>query len=184
LVDCEVYFDQAKPVKTGRKEIDRLYRRSLAVFRLMTDGKHGSMIARPEFDEDFSRCGGYAYCWGWDAAFIATANDSSRYHERLHAFYRGAIRAQSEDGSWQQRHYLDGRLAPQWGLQIDETGSILWGMWQHYLLNRDISFLEEVWESVRKAAQFLIDFIDLETGLPWKRGKGNTLIPPQPCAEG
>nr|BAA97041.1 glucoamylase TGA [Thermoactinomyces vulgaris]BAB40639.1 glucoamylase TGA [Thermoactinomyces vulgaris] len=166
LADWEAYFGQAKPVQTGCEEMDRLYRRSLAVFRLMTDGEYGSMIAGPEFDEDFVRCGGYAYCWGRDAAYIATAIDRAGYHDRVRAFYRWAMQTQSRDGSWQQRHYLDGRLAPQWGLQIDETGSILWGMWQHYLLTNDRAFLDEIWESVQKAAQFLILFIDPETGLP------------------
>lgn len=160
------YLSQARPVQTGNQLIDRLYRRSLIVFKLMTDDANGSMIAAPEFDEEFSRCGGYAYCWGRDAAYITTAVDRAGYHQMGREFYRWTVRAQSADGSWQQRHYLDGRLAPQWGLQIDETGSILWGMWQHYLITRDPSFLDEIWESVKKGAEFLIRFIDPETGLP------------------
>jgi glucoamylase len=160
------YLSMAKPVQTGIEAVDRCYRRSLIVFKLMTDETHSSMIAAPEFDEEFSRCGGYAYCWGRDAAYIITAVDRVGYHWMARQFYRWTLRAQSRDGSWQQRHYLDGRLAPQWGLQIDETGSILWGMWQHYRLTGDTSFLAEVWEAVKKGAHFLIHFIDPETGLP------------------
>ncbi|PTX65004.1 oligosaccharide amylase [Melghirimyces profundicolus] len=160
------YLARAKPVTTGDESIDRLYRRSLIIFKLMSDEEHGSLIAAPELDEDFSYCGGYAYCWGRDAAYITTAIDRAGYHDRARRFYRWTVKAQSPDGSWQQRHYLDGRLAPHWGLQIDEPGSILWGMWQHYLETGDHSFLEEMWPSLRKGAEFLVGFIDPETGLP------------------
>ncbi|MBA4493235.1 glycoside hydrolase family 15 protein [Paenactinomyces guangxiensis] len=160
------YLDSGKQVRTGNEAIDRLYRRSLIIFRLMMDEKFGSVIAAPELDEEFSRCGGYAYCWGRDAAYIIAAVDRAGYPLMGHEFYRWTLKTQSGDGSWQQRHYLDGRLAPQWGLQMDETGSILWGMWQHYLMTGEVSFLEEVWPAVKKGAQFLVQSIDPETGLP------------------
>ncbi len=162
----EEYLKEAKPVSTGHETVDRLYRRSLIVFRLMTDLTQGSMIAAPEFDEDFSRCGGYAYCWGRDAAWIATAIDRAGYREMVRDFYRWTVRAQSPDGSWEQRHYLDGRPAPQWGLQIDETGSILWGMWEFVRKEENDGFLGEIWPAVRKGAEFLASFLDPETGLP------------------
>lgn len=160
------FLAQARPVHTGNEMIDRLYRRSLIVFKLMTDDANGSLIAAPEFDEYFTRCGGYAYCWGRDAAYITTAVDRAGYHHMGKDFYRWTVRAQSADGSWAQRHYLDGSLAPQWGLQIDETGSILWGMWQHYVITQDKEFVDEIWDSVKKGAEFLVGFIDPETGLP------------------
>ena len=81
-------------------------------------------------------------------------------------FYRWTLKVQNPDGSWDQRHYLDGFLAPCWGMQIDETGSILWGMWRHFEETGDRSFLEEVWEAVERGAEFLIGFLDPETGLP------------------
>jgi hypothetical protein len=34
------------------------------MFKLMSDEKTGSIIAAPEFDEHFTRCGGYAYAGG------------------------------------------------------------------------------------------------------------------------
>lgn len=52
------------------------------------------------------------------------------------------------------------------GIQIDETGSILFGMWKHFLYTKNVSFLEKVWPSVLKAAAFLEKFIDSDTGLP------------------
>lgn len=160
------YLAQAQPVETGRPEWDQLYRRSLIVFQLMSDPDYGSIIAAPEFDEGFTRCGGYAYCWGRDAAYITTAIDRAGYHDMARRFYRWARDAQHADGFWEQRHYLDGRVAPHWGLQIDETGSILWGMWQHYEETGEEAFLREMWSTIRKGADFLVKAIDSDTGLP------------------
>lgn len=160
------YVAQAVPCPVDDARIKELYERSILTFKLMSDEKTGTIIAAPEFDETFSRCGGYSFCWGRDAAFITTALDKVGLTDLTDAFYDWTLRAQSPDGSWQQRHYHDGQLAPSWGLQIDEGSSILWGMWQHYLVKQDRGFASRVWPSVLKGAQFLASFIDEETGLP------------------
>lgn len=160
------YVKQAVPCPVEDAEIKDLYERSILMFKLMSDEKTGTIIAAPEFDETFSRCGGYSYCWGRDAAFITTALDKVGLKDLTDAFYNWTLTAQSQDGSWQQRHYHDGQLAPSWGLQIDEGASIIWGMWQHYLVDHDRAFAANVWPSVLNGAQFLSSFIDETTGLP------------------
>lgn len=181
--ETDAYWDrflmEAAPCPLKGEEIEELYERSLLTFKLMSDEKTGSIIAAPEFDEMFSRCGGYAYCWGRDAAFITTALDKAGLTELSDRFYDWTLTSQSPDGSWQQRHYHDGSLAPSWGLQIDEGASILWGMYQHYLVRKDESFAAKVWPAVRKGADFLMRFIDEETGLPrpsidlWEEREGS-----------
>ena len=37
--------------------------------------KTGGLLASPEIDEGFTKCGRYAYCWCRDAAFITGALD-------------------------------------------------------------------------------------------------------------
>lgn len=157
---------QAAPLSTTDPLIQRLYRRSILVFHLMADRKTGSIIAAPEFDEAFTHSGGYAYCWGRDAAYITVAFDQAGLTDLTEAFYRWSARAQSPDGSWQQRHYHDGFLAPSWGLQIDESGSILWGLWRHYQTTGNRALLKELWPTVFKGAEFLFAFRDNETALP------------------
>lgn len=161
------YLSQASQVDTGNCQLDALYRRSLLVFHLMTDKEHGSMLAAPEFDEDFTTCGGYSYCWGRDAAYITYAIDRAGMKDAARRFYRWTIKAQNSNGAWEQRHYLDGTIAPNWGLQIDETGSIIWGMWQHYLMNKEEEALQEFWPSISLAAECLVGFINEQTGLPF-----------------
>lgn len=162
----ERYLKGTKPVKTGRADIDALYKRSLLVFKLMSDSGTGGLLASPEIDEDFTRCGRYAYCWGRDAAFITSALDICGLWSEVDFFYRWAANVQNEDGSWQQRYHMDGNLAPSWGLQIDETGTIIWGILQHYKQTGNDRFLDSMWPSVKKGAGFLSGFIDRETGLP------------------
>ncbi|WP_238403861.1 glycoside hydrolase family 15 protein [Paenibacillus paridis] len=154
------------PIEDADVEIAELYDRSLLMFKLMSDEQTGSIIAAPEFDENFARCGGYSYCWGRDAAFITTALDRAGLGALSDSFYAWTLTAQSPDGSWQQRHYHDGSLAPSWGLQIDEGSSILWGMWQHYLENQNAGFAEQVWPAVEKGAHFLLGFLQSDNGLP------------------
>ncbi|MDF2988794.1 MAG: glycoside hydrolase 15-related [Eubacterium sp.] len=160
------FLSGSKQIKTGNALLDNLYRRSLLVFRLMYDKKSGGLLAAPEVDEYFTKCGRYAYCWGRDAAFITGALDKAGLNECVENFYRWAVKVQDEDGCWQQRYHMDGNLGPCWGLQIDETGTLLWGMLKHYEYVQNPEFLLEVWESVRAGADFLAEFIDCETGLP------------------
>ncbi len=160
------FLKNSVAINTGRSDLDDLYRRSLLVFKLMSDKKTGGLLAAPEIDEEFTRCGRYAYCWGRDAAFITEAMDKSGLHEAVDKFYRWAASVQNEDGSWEQRYHMDGNLGPSWGLQVDETGTLVWGILGHYKNSGNRGFLSEMWEAASRAVNFLTDFIDEETGLP------------------
>ncbi|HEX3032661.1 MAG TPA: glycoside hydrolase family 15 protein [Bacillota bacterium] len=160
------YLKGARQISSGNQEIDNLYKRSLLVFRLLTDGNFGSILAAPEIDEDFTRCGGYGYCWPRDAAYITRAYDQAGLTGMSRHFYRWLLQTQSPDGSCQQRYYINGTLAPNWGLQLDEAGSVLWGMWEHYRLTQDEGFLQEIWSYVVKTVEFIFSSLDGESGLP------------------
>ncbi len=159
------YLDQAKPIEINDKRTKKIYERSLLMFHLMNN-KNGGFIAAPEVDEEYAFSGGYSFCWGRDAAYTATAYARAGYHKQVKEFYRFARTLQDEDGKWDQRHYLDGHLAPAWGLQIDETGSILWGLHQFYKITGDEEFMIEMWPVIEKGADFLTQFIDPITHLP------------------
>jgi glucoamylase len=160
------FISNAKKVETGREDIDSLYKRSLLVFKLMSDAKTGGLLASAEVDEGFTKCGRYAYCWGRDAAFITGALDKCGMSDAVDKFYEWTVNVQDDDGSWHQRYHMDGNLAPSWGLQIDETGTIVWGILEHYKESKNRLFLEKMWNSVKIAVEFMIGFIDEETGLP------------------
>ena len=65
---------------------------------------------------------------------------------------------------WEQRFYTDGRLAPCWGYQIDETASVVVGVYEHYLKIKDKEFLKDNFKMCEKAMDFIekysIDIIE------------------------
>jgi len=160
------FFSGFNNTFTGNERIDRIYERSLMLFKLMSDRKSGGILASPEIDEGFTQCGRYAYCWCRDAAFITRAFDEAGLYRETERFYEWARGVQDIEGFWHQRYYIRGSVAPSWGIQIDETGTILFGILNHYNYVNDIDFLKRMWPAVEKAADFLVRFIDAETGLP------------------
>src|SRR5205823_32789 len=67
-------------------------------------------------------------------------------------------------GLWYQNHYVDGRR--HWtGIQVDQVGSVPWGVWQHYRLTGDRSFLVEMWPTVRRAADYVLSRVHPEIEL-------------------
>lgn len=152
-------------IKTKNTDISKVYKRSILVLKLMQDIETGGILAAPEFDEDFSRCGRYGYCWGRDGAYVAAAFDACGLTDEAEEFYKWASRVQEPNGSWLQRYHMDGNIAPSWGMQVDQIGTILWGILKHYEVAGELCFLQDMWNCVKKAANFLINFIDGETGL-------------------
>lgn len=160
-------FQKYNKLETGNEKIDEVYYQSVLTFKLLTNKDTGAILAGVEADERFSRCGGYGYCWPRDGVFITMAFDICGMKEEAEKFYLvWAKKAQFPDGSWQQRYYLDGKLAPGWGIQFDETAAIIYGTWKHYELTNDIRFIEEMWGSIKPATIFLMNNLDQETGLP------------------
>ena len=143
-----------------------LFRRSLAVCRLLTDGRTGAVIAAPEIDEHYHMCGGYGYCWPRDGVIVAYAMGRAGFNRFSEQYYSWCTVAQAEHGAWMQRYDSKGFLGPSWGNQIDETGSVLWGMWQHYRQTGDEEFLQKIWPSLEQGVNYLCDKIDPKTNLP------------------
>ena len=61
---------------------------------------------------------------------------------------------------WEQRFYTDGRLAPCWGYQIDETASVIFGIYEHYKVIKDSKFLKDTYKMCENAAKFLCTYMD------------------------
>lgn len=160
-------FSKYSKLLTGNEKLDEVYLKSVLTFKLLTNKDTGAILAGVEVDENYTRCGRYGYCWPRDGFFITKAFDICGMTEEAEKFYTvWAKKAQLKNGAWQQRYFLDGKLAPAWGVQLDEVAAIIYGVWSHYEYVDDIHFLEEMWDSTRDAANYLVDNIDSETGLP------------------
>jgi len=156
------HVEKAQPVRLEEDLTDAYYRCILAI-DLLADPDTGSILAAPEFDPFFERSGGYGYCWPRDAIEVCLAMEAAGYPEYLANFLSWAVRAQRPEGYWEQRYWLSGQRGPAWctaadSIQIDQTASVLFAMGRHARAlderNR-IAFLENIWESAHRAADYL-----------------------------
>jgi glucoamylase len=99
--------------------------------------------------------------------------EKAGYPGHLARFLSWARRTQRPEGYWEQRYWLSGQRGPAWctaedSLQIDQTASVLFAMGRHAreLDERErLAFLEEIWDSAHRAAEYLVSSVSPETGL-------------------
>ena len=60
---------------------------------------------------------------------------------------------------WEQRFYTDGKLAPSWGYQVDETASVVYGVYEHYQYTKSEKFLKDNLKMCEKAIEFLKKYV-------------------------
>ncbi|UCC67605.1 MAG: hypothetical protein JSV79_10860 [Armatimonadota bacterium] len=168
----EEHLSRARPLRI-EPDLDEAYHRCLLAIDLLADPDTGSILAAPEFDPLFERSGGYGYCWPRDAVEVCLALQAAGYPGYLGRFLSWARRTQRPKGYWEQRYWLSGQRGPAWcskedALQIDQTASVLFAMGRCYRAlegQAQVSFLEEFWGSVNRAASYLVDAICPDHGL-------------------
>ena len=148
------------PENSYEEKIYEIYKRSILLFPLLTNAETGGIIASPEIDEKFTKCGRYAYCWPRDAVFMTKAMDILKMEKETEKFYKVFCKnTQSKNGMWEQRFYTDGKLAPSWGYQIDETASVVYGVYEHYKYVKSEKFLKDNLKMCEKAIDFLKKYV-------------------------
>lgn len=140
-------------------EMRKVYVRSILLFPLLSNEETGGISASIEIDEARTKSGRYSYCWPRDAVFVTKALDILKMEKQTTKFYTNfSKQTQSKNGMWEQRFYTDGRLAPCWGYQIDETASIIYGIYEHYKITKDKNFLIKTYQMCEKAVKALTKF--------------------------
>ncbi len=143
------------------EKIKKIYNRTILLYPLLTNDVTGGISASIEIDEEKTKCGRYAYCWPRDAVFVTKALDLLGMEKESEKFYKVFCKnTQSKNGMWEQRFYTDGRLAPCWGYQIDETASVIFGVYEHYLRTKENKFLQDSLKMCEKAMHFLERYIN------------------------
>ena len=149
-----------EPENSYEEKIFEIYKRSILLFPLLTNSETGGIIASPEIDEDFTKCGRYAYCWPRDAVFVTKAMDIVNMEKETEKFYKVFCKkTQSKNGMWEQRFFTDGKLAPCWGYQVDETASVVYGVYEHYKVTKSEKFLKDNLQMCEKAVDFLKKYV-------------------------
>lgn len=143
------------------KKIEKIYNRTILLFPLLTNYTSGGISAGMEIDENKTKCGRYSYCWPRDAIFIADSMRILKMNKEVENFYSNFCKnTQSKNGMWEQRFYTDGTLAPCWGYQIDETASVIYGVYQYYKNSKKLEFLKDNLKMCEKAMEYLLKYTD------------------------
>ena len=142
-------------------KIKEIYTRTILLYSILQNSKTGGISAGIEIDENKTRCGRYSYCWPRDALFITKCQDIIGMEDETTKFYTNFCKmTQNQDGRWEQRFYTDGRLAPSWGYQIDETASVVVGLYEHYLKIKNTDFLIKNLSMINKAIDYLKLYVE------------------------
>ncbi|MGO9612080.1 MAG: glycoside hydrolase family 15 protein [Dissulfurispiraceae bacterium] len=157
--------------------IRRLYARSLLILRTHINN-NGSVIAANDSDIlHFSR-DTYTYMWPRDGALVAYALDLAGFPIPARRFFEFCAEIIGRNGFFMHKYNPDGSLASSWHpwvldgkphlpIQEDETGLVLWALWEHFSMYRDVEFIKPMYRKVIKAAaDFMCEFMDERTGLP------------------
>ena len=143
------------------KKVDKIYKRTILLYPLLMNQKTGGISAAVEIDEDRTKCGRYSYCWPRDGIFITNALDLLGMEKETEKFYKTFCKmTQSKSGMWEQRFYTDGSLAPCWGYQIDETASVIYGVYNHYEHTKNVKFLKDNLRMCENASKYLKKYIE------------------------
>ncbi len=158
-------------------ELVHLYRESLLVMRAHTD-RRGGIIASS--DSDILNYGRdtYSYVWPRDAAISACAFDVAGYHDLSRSLFTFIGSLLEPGGYLMQKYRPDGALGSSWlpwmregkpdlPIQEDETATMLYALWQHFLYTRDTSFMKSAYHTmVMPMANFISAKIHKATALP------------------
>ncbi|MFW5853201.1 MAG: glycoside hydrolase family 15 protein [Patescibacteria group bacterium] len=155
-----------------------LFNRSLFVIRSHVD-LGGGIIASGDSGMLQHGKDTYAYVWPRDSAYAALALDRVGDWGVVRKFFLFASEVIDKDGYFLHKYSPDGSVGSSWHpwvapdgrqqlpIQEDSTASVIFALWQHYGIAKDLEFIETIYNSlIKSAADFMVTYRDWETGLP------------------
>ncbi|TMC44800.1 MAG: glycoside hydrolase family 15 protein [Chloroflexi bacterium] len=171
-------------------QVADLFRRCLLVVRTQVDSG-GAVLAANDADIIKFARDTYSYMWPRDAALAVYAMDQAGYVDIPRRFFELCARIVTKEGYFRHKYtpagdpgsswhpWVDASGKPQYPIQEDETGLVLFSLWQHYDRHRDFEFFKAYYRPlIILAADFLAGYIDPRTGLPepsydlWEERRG------------
>ncbi len=157
--------------------IGRLYTRSLLILRTHIDNG-GAIIAAN--DSDILQFGRdtYSYMWPRDGAFVSRALDLAGYPELSRRFYKFCNFLENE-GYLLHKYNPDGSPGSSWHswfengdmqlpIQEDETALVIWALWNHFTIYRDVELIKPLYKPlIKSAGDFMLGYREQRTGLPF-----------------
>ncbi len=102
----------------------------------------------------------------WDHVESAMGLTVGRRDVAATEAYRWLADRQLDDGSWWAVYGSDGR-GERSHRETHRTGYVATGVWHHYLTTADQTFLEELWPTVNRALNFVVDRQWTTGEIPW-----------------
>jgi GH15 family glucan-1,4-alpha-glucosidase len=153
-------------------DVTRLYRRSILTARTHVDNR-GAIIASTDFDITKFARDTYAYAWPRDGALVANALDRAGHEDVTRQFFTFCQQSLVEEGFFLHKYTPYGQPGSSWlpwvdkrgertlPIQEDETGLVLWSLWQHYRIHRNLDFVVGLYTTlVVPAADWMVGYFD------------------------
>ncbi|PIR57754.1 MAG: glycoside hydrolase family 15 [Parcubacteria group bacterium CG10_big_fil_rev_8_21_14_0_10_38_31] len=160
-----------------KKDVSDLFKKSLLIIRTHIDNE-GAVIASCDSDMLQNGRDTYAYMWPRDAAFTVLSLDKAGYNDIARRFFSFCNDIISTEGYFFHKYRSDKSIGSSWhpwirngkkqlAIQEDETALVLYSLWEHYKISKDLEFIESIYNSlIKKSAEFLIEYRNHETHLP------------------
>ncbi len=155
-----------------------LYKRSLLIIRGQTD-LSGAIVAATDGDVYTFSDDTYAYMWPRDGALVAIALSHAGYGDITSSFFHFCANVITKDGYLLHKYTPSGALGSSWHpwmdaqgrlelpIQEDETALVVYALWQHYQLFREVEFIRPLYRPlIKAAAEFMVTFREPHTQLP------------------
>ena len=103
----------------------------------------------------------------WDHVEAAMALSLGGLLDEARAAFRWSARSQADDGSWPME--IVGGEVTDASTDANQCLYLAVGLWHHWLLTGDRSFIAELWPTVRRAADFALDLQRPDGAITWSR---------------
>ncbi len=154
-----------------------LFKKSLMFVRAHAD-ERGGIIASADGEALEYGKDTYAYVWPRDASFSVLALERVGDANVAERYFEFCSQVLSKGGYLMHKYLPDRSLGSSWHpwirdgemqlpIQEDETALVIWSIAEHYRHNRDLEFIEKLFNPlIGAAADFLMQYRDSGTGLP------------------
>jgi len=183
LVRTRTYWDRWSDKDHGHIEqalginLRHLYRRSVLTVRTQVDNR-GGIVAANDYDITKFARDTYSYVWPRDGALVANSLDRAGHEDITRQFFTFCQRVVGPEGYFLHKYAPDGQPGSSWHpwidasgakvlpIQEDETGLVIWALWEHYRIHRNLDFAMGLYSTlVVPAATWMASYVDPRNGL-------------------
>lgn len=111
------------------------------------------------------------HCDPWNHIETAMALDVAGLHGHAERAYQWLIDTQSEQGWW-HNYYLPSGAVKDHKIDSNVCAYVAAGVWHHWLYTSDRGFVEHMWDTVRKATDFVLSMSRPDGTILWAQHAG------------